>query len=114
MHWQMERDKAEAERVKTEKKAELVRKQEEAKLKAETARKVRAEEAQRRKREAEAAQRTPRSPIRFIGLPDDEDDAAEPLQVSRLRDLPCLMKSSASCRMLQRSMSMGSCIHDQC
>lgn len=101
MHWQMERDKAEAERVKTEKKAELVRKQEEAKLKAETARKVRAEEAQRRKREAEAAQRTPRSPIRFIGLPDDEDNAAQPIQVGSLKALPCLMKSSASCMPLQ-------------
>ena len=71
---QMERDKAEAERVKTEKKAELVRKQEEAKQKAETAKKVRAEETRRKKLAAEAAQRSPSSPIRFIGLPDDEDD----------------------------------------
>ncbi len=70
----MERDKAEAERLKTEKKAELARKQEEAKKKAETARKLRAEEIQRRKLAAEAAQRSPSSPIRFIGLPDDEDD----------------------------------------
>ncbi|KAK9817525.1 hypothetical protein WJX74_007435 [Apatococcus lobatus] len=80
---QIEKDKAEAERVKTEKKAELVKKQEEAKQKAETAKKVRAEEAQRKKLAAEAARCSPHSPIRFIGLPDDEDDKVATQQGGR-------------------------------
>ena len=74
MWLQVEREKAETERLKTEKKAELARKQDEAKQRAETAKKQRSEEALRKKQAAEAAMQSPRSPIRFIGLPDDEDD----------------------------------------
>lgn len=80
---QVEKDKAESERLKAEKKAELARKQEEAKQKAAAAQKLRAEEAQRRKLAAKvaSAQASPRSPIRFVGLPDDEDGFAAPVEV---------------------------------